>query len=285
MPKDDIKIFPIFDQTEDVLHQFVRLEKSTDEFNYGFCAPLASYYNPQSESNVPQFAFGAFNCDDMVGFARGYLIGDQSDSARIASLCVAPEFQRRGIGRRLLAAAEKSASLDAKFIDLIPLKDSDGGSPRLFYRKSGYRKCSDDSGTMYKNLGNISKQSGVVPIFHASETIERQCDDICRKDLAEHLDKKHAPMFVYVKDGNVTGHISSIFKEYDNMEILRMQVYFDFQFGGMGRSLFQAMEQYAIHRGVHRIELMPSENSKGFYKKMGMWQQGNFTMDKVIGCR
>ena len=287
MPKDDAKIFPIFNQDDDISRRFASLEKNIAEANYNFYAPFESYvnfYKNFDNLSDSRFAFGAFHGDEMLGFIKGYKNRGPYGRARISRLCVLSEFQKNGIGGKLLAAAEKSLSVDTKIVDLVPAKSAKEFSPKLFYEKNGY--CNYNGGTgMYKILEEASKQPGVAPIFQVSVAIKRQFIDSHAEELAEHVNKRHDPMFAYIKDGAVVGYLSASFQEDNTMEIVRLQVHEDFQFIGIGRSLFQTAQQYAIHKGSHRIELMHTEESKRFYQKMGMWKQGNFTMDKVIGCR
>ncbi|MGW8375781.1 GNAT family N-acetyltransferase [Streptomyces sp. ODS28] len=74
--------------------------------------------------------------DEVVGSVRAAV--DEQGTARISRLCVHPRLQGHGLGGRLLAAIERSASEDrsAKRFHLLTGNRSEGNL-RL-YRKSGY---------------------------------------------------------------------------------------------------------------------------------------------------
>lgn len=72
--------------------------------------------------------------EEIVGFTT-VLVGNGSIQAELEDLFVAPEIWRRGIGRQLLAEAERHAAmLGAQSLHVVA-----GERARPFYEASGYR--------------------------------------------------------------------------------------------------------------------------------------------------
>ncbi|MCL2018056.1 MAG: GNAT family N-acetyltransferase [Alphaproteobacteria bacterium] len=279
MSEKEVKIFPIFNQNDDVLTQFDNIETEVFEFVCNYTRSLGKYIDICKENNVffgNTFAFGAFDGDDMVGFIRGHR--HDENCGYITKLFVLPKYWGHKIGKGLLRVAEDSLSVDTRFVRLRSKISS-----IKFYNCNGYKL--DSRNQMLKCLDGILPISNVIPIFHISETIARHCDYLCTKEISEHVDKFHDPMFVYLKGGNIAGSISATFMENSVMEILRLQVLERRQ--GIGQQLFNATEQFALHKKSPRIELLypykdASEKAFKFYKAMGMQRIGNFTMQKML---
>ncbi len=90
----------------------------------------------------------------------GCVVGDVSaGQARILNLCVDPAHRRRGIGTRLLAAAE--AALDAEVVTLM-VEDKNTGAQEL-YRRAGYLPVSDLRHYYGKNRHGILMQMRRTP--------------------------------------------------------------------------------------------------------------------------
>jgi ribosomal protein S18 acetylase RimI-like enzyme len=69
----------------------------------------------------------------LVNYRRG------SRLARLYTIAVGPEFQRRGIARRLLAAAEQDAIQRGRSVMRLEVRADDTGAITL-YETSGYRR-------------------------------------------------------------------------------------------------------------------------------------------------
>lgn len=92
------------------------------------------------------YAVCAESDGQLVGFGR--VIGDGGLHLYLADVVVVPTYQRRGIGRRIVAAL-------TEFVDAFPYRNTVVGvlpTPGLqnFYEKHGYKAQPTDSPAMFK---------------------------------------------------------------------------------------------------------------------------------------
>ena len=94
------------------------------------------------------------------GYSRGYLY----------SLRVRPEFQARGVGTRLVKAAE--ASLRARgFTTAVIAAGKENPRARQLYERLGYRAFADDPGVWYFQDVNGAQQSVNEPCWVMQKTL------------------------------------------------------------------------------------------------------------------
>jgi ribosomal protein S18 acetylase RimI-like enzyme len=103
-----------------------------------------------------QWPFGDYSGSSLLvalidGAPAGFCSWRQtaSDEAELLNLAVDPAFRRRGVGRALLAALEKTAS-GAIFLEVAETNNP----ARLLYRKAGWEEIAVRKG--YYNQGNIN---------------------------------------------------------------------------------------------------------------------------------
>jgi len=140
----------------------------------------------------------AENKDGICGYAL-LLIRRGTALARLYSLAVAPEYAGRGIGRRLLTAAEEAA-FEAERIVLRLEVRADNQSALQLYKTSGYRDCGivpdyyEDGCTavrMQKLLHGPVLGAGRAPYY--SQTTDFTCGPACVLMALQHFDPALEP--------------------------------------------------------------------------------------------
>lgn len=209
----EIKIFPIFDQAAPkIWDDFISIRAAALEYNYKFPVPKSE--NAQVRQDLKRhwrtcgfnFAFAAYDADNMVGFTRGNC---WYRATTVHSLYIRPEYQGTGIGRKLLTQVERISGFETLTIDLISLAYAVN-----FYRKMGYRPVYrnglDASNEMFKRAPNLPTCT-VLPVFHASPIIRAECDKIATANNVTFdpklIDRAHARGLVYINDkSEITGY-------------------------------------------------------------------------------
>jgi len=189
-----ITIKPIFDQYTDARVwkdfsnvEFIAAQGKPADSNINHLEIIQQLYKYEWNTKSFPFAFGAYDLkDNMVGFTKGHIVFPK-EHAYISCLYVLPEYQLQGIGKRLLKAAEKSASLYVSFAHLKSLPDAE-----RFYMRQGY----DPYYRRYA-FSKILKipYNEIVPIFGWHEELDKKL--AC--DITDKVkDNNKEPMFVHM---------------------------------------------------------------------------------------
>lgn len=155
------------------------------------------------------YAFGAYDGDKMVGCINGLIT---RGGANVSGLYVLPDYQKMGIGARMLAAAERSASVHVTQMELFAL---DGAT--TFYESHKYN-LAPKTGQHIKSIFNAARDT-VVPIFWCRPEMTAAYQRIAELyDLrfdAEDVNTRHMPMFAYIdKFGRPVGYIRGIIRNH-----------------------------------------------------------------------
>lgn len=197
---NNVNILPIFNQSSPrVWDSFVNIRAAAMKHVYNVCMSKEECETMQQayflawRTRKFNFAFGAYNNSDIVGFVSGDCV---DRVATIRSLYVLPEFMSNNIGGRLLNAAENAGSFGARTLDLVSLYGSRG-----FYERYGYRPIVRGSNHYIKSIhGNINCKT--VPVFYSTPSITRACRQISEFNKTEYnpkiVNKEHSPMFAYL---------------------------------------------------------------------------------------
>lgn len=199
----DISIFPIFDQAAPgVWTDFMRIRAAAMDVNYRL--PLSrdeidrymAEYETDWRKKSFNFAFGAYDDMEMIGFIRGDCV---SGTATVNCLYVHPTYQGARIGRRLLAAAERAVAHSTNYVELVSL-----GRAEKFYQHSGYVSLLNTN-KYTKNIRG-GGHCAAVPLFRCSPRITRVCTQISTDFDAGLVGRGRCPAFMYVDaDGRPTG--------------------------------------------------------------------------------
>ena len=204
----NIQIFPIFNQAAPMVwDDFVRIRAETRHQIYNI-EPYPKEHNVAItlfqncwEKPTKNFAFGAYDNDNMIGFISGTLF--DAGIATILHLYVLPQYQGKHIGAQLLKSAESAISVDRNNVELISMTKAEN-----FYKKYGY--ISYNQTNRYNKSVKDCGHCAVAPVFRCTATIIKQMAKLSGQPL-ESFDKKsiiknHTPIFIYrdVKS-NITG--------------------------------------------------------------------------------
>ncbi|MCL2537935.1 MAG: GNAT family N-acetyltransferase [Alphaproteobacteria bacterium] len=272
---NDIKIFPIFEQTPQIWAQFAEIQfAAMSDYYYlsketpgQIADEIGGYYGRSPEN----FAFGAYDGAKMVGFTFGKV--NDGRGAHLAGRYLMRKYQKHGIGTRLMDAAERVSALYSDTIRLINIKDR----PK-FYGERGYEK---DGVHMVKKLEPID---GSVPLFHSMHRIEQWVCDIrnslegkeihfpstpmgIAEKIATAINTERRPAYVAVFDKKVVGYLLG--RNMRNVrEVNNLYVHQEFRRRGHGRALMQNFMEFAKFGGASKLELHCYEDSaKVFYNK------------------
>lgn len=200
----DINFLPIFNQAESgVWEDFARIRDAATYHVCGYSMTSKDYDELIKEfmrnwrRRSFNFAFGAYQDDEMVGFVQGDCTGDM---ATINSLYVMPEHMNKKIGSKLLRLAEKAGAFGATALDLVSLC-----SAQKFYERYNYIPL-PIMRTSNHYRKNITKQmrptSTVVPVFKVTKDMDKVCKKISGlygvEFDASYVNSAHLPMFLYV---------------------------------------------------------------------------------------
>lgn len=197
MVQQNYVIKPVFDQTADpkLLESFVDVETSARAqhghiFMYGAYANIIDNYYKAYEDFDNNVAFGAYINDALVGFISGYQL--ESGNFYLDSLFVKPEFQGRGIGKKLLSEFEHAVNLFNTNI-----RGMSYSWAISFYKHQSYsiKKNAQDTQVFTKKLKR--PVAGVYPIF------KWNLWGFCVKQMASAdslllRESTHRPIAVYV---------------------------------------------------------------------------------------
>ncbi|MFG2302512.1 GNAT family N-acetyltransferase [Actinacidiphila glaucinigra] len=111
---------------------------------------------------LPNTWYGVLVHQEGQPIGMGRIIGDGGTAFQIVDICVHPEHQGRGLGRRIMAALtdelERRAPATA-YVSLIA-----DGPARHLYEKFGFADTTThDSIGMYRVIGNAVAPGGVQP--------------------------------------------------------------------------------------------------------------------------
>ena len=187
--KIDFQIIPIFNQAaEPIWHDFVAIERACDvamDYETNTESILKNYAHDWRHSKYP-FGFGAYDGDKMIGLAVGYGY-DGLTEAHLNSLYILPEYHRHGIGTLLLKEAEKTSTMIAKNLDLLPLWNA-----IPFYETNKYNKSSYG---MEKELSPV--KNDIVPVFQwIPRSFQYKFNVVADGYVLRK--NKHQPLFVYI---------------------------------------------------------------------------------------
>ena len=190
---------PIFNQSRQIWTEFVHIECVTDEEMLDYYTDkegkkrIMHNYAFKWRASKYSFAFAAYHDEQMIGFVDGYL--ESRNEMWLDSLYVLPKYQKMGIGTNLLKMAERTSSIVANRINLIPLSES----KNFYIQKNGYGY----RGYMGKDLSDFA--TGVVPVF---QWIKRNFNFAMNVKVDGYMLRKneHQPTFVYLNErGQVDG--------------------------------------------------------------------------------
>ena len=200
---NQIKIVPIFDQTAPgVWDDFLRIRAAAMEFNYNYDLSSDEKNNALSEYQSEyrrasyNFAFGAYNNSEMVGFIRGNGAGR---TATIKCLYVLPDYQKHHIGHNLLMTAERSIALAYKNIELVSLWHAE-----KFYQRHKYT-TKYGTNTYIKRVDNPHCYD--VALFGFPACIKRMCSHLFPDLDVSVFIVPNTPMFAHF---DVNGNVDSI---------------------------------------------------------------------------
>jgi N-acetylglutamate synthase-like GNAT family acetyltransferase len=113
-----------------VIRETMRISNNND-YSLDILEPLIEYFSPEKIIQLSKER----RC--LIAEKDGQIVGTIAiEAAELCTFFVHPDFQRKGIGTKLLKAVEKSAFADG--IRKIKVDSSITAVP--FYKKSGYRK-------------------------------------------------------------------------------------------------------------------------------------------------
>lgn len=205
----DIIFKPIFNQSEFcVWDNFIDIGAASRLGTYGIvtlndkCIYKMNEYKNNWKRRSFNFAFGAYDNSQMIGFVQGYCL---DRVGYIAELYILPDYQGLKIGSSLLTMAENVAVYGANKMELTAL-----GTQRAmsYYPKRGYTIRLAPNGFEKKLVKRPCCQT--VPVFKVTRPIAKACAQIASVhgdtfDAAQ-INSSHAPMFIYVNvQSEITG--------------------------------------------------------------------------------
>lgn len=197
----EIKIIPIFNQKDaDIMRDFVKIKTATmtaEQHRATTSAEVSRQMLQDVNSHRPQFTFGAYAGDRMVGFIHGDAYGR---CATIQSLYVLPKWQGKRLGHRLLNNVELAMSLSCAKIELISLAGAMG-----FYRRHGYG--APFGSNIYVKSGLTLPRCESVPVFYCPKALAGKIQRINPNFDAAYVNVQHRPLFAYYNlDGMIVGY-------------------------------------------------------------------------------
>lgn len=205
----DIIFKPIFNQSEFcVWDNFIDIGAASRLGTYGIVTLNDKYlykmdeYKNNWKRRSFNFAFGAYDKSQMVGFIHGYCA---DRVGYIEELYILPEYQGQRIGSRLLTMGETAITYGAGKIELTALATRRAMS---YYPKRGYTIRLAPNGFEKKLAKRPCCQT--VPVFKVTRPIAKACAQIASVhgdtfDAAQ-INSSHAPMFIYVNvQSEITG--------------------------------------------------------------------------------
>lgn len=200
---------PIFNQSESfVWDDFVNIGAASRLGTYNMVTTADKYvykmdeYRKNWKSRSFNFAFGAYDNSQMIGFVHGYCL---DRVGYVAELYILPDYQGLKIGSSLLTMAENVAVYGANKMELTAL-----GTQRAmsYYPKRGYTIRLAPNGFEKKLVKRPHCQT--VPVFKVTRPIAVACAKIASVygDTfdAKQINSSHAPMFIYSNEqGEITG--------------------------------------------------------------------------------
>lgn len=196
----DIKIFPIFNQAAPgVWDDMMRVRVAAMEHNYNHkmsadeIAEAMANYQEKWNTYRKHFAFGAYDNDKLVGSIQG----DCEDGViSMRQLYVLPDYQKIGIGRKLMSAMEDACAFDADIIELVALY-----SATPFYKSIGYTSPTHDNYLINDKISQVKGPHKITPMFWTNAASTRRCSALSKKSGQKFaptgVDTHHSPVFIY----------------------------------------------------------------------------------------
>lgn len=211
----EIKIFPIFNQSvpgvwDDFLH--IRACAMRANYNINLTPSEISVYHREYSYNWAHygvnFAYGAYDGTEIVGFSRGYC---NRNVANLSCLYVLPEYQHSGIGRRLLRHVETDMGIIGRRLNLISLSHAE-----RFYQKNNYSPIFIGSNN-YRKFIKVP-HCACVPVFGKSARVFRACQQLSPNFDIDAFMGNNFPTFIYLdENGRIA---SSLVGTHDRNKIL-----------------------------------------------------------------
>ncbi len=199
---NDINIIPLFKQDASIWDDFlsVRCASIRGAYNQKLsldeCMAALKGLESAWRRRKHNFAYAAYDNADMIGFVQGDCM---SGVATVRGLYVRPEYQKSGIGHKLLKNAERTACFGARSMDLIAMIGA-----MDFYKKCGYTALRFN-GT---ELNHFAKDAPdfphctTLPLFCATAQVKNACSKIARDNRVtfNHADINtlHMPAYAYL---------------------------------------------------------------------------------------
>lgn len=244
-----INIIPVFNQAPLFRSTFVGIQTQAmlgnynyhtvpDEVNFEISQLYSAWRRFKSH-----FAFVARDGDKMVGCINGIIV---DGVATIKGLYVLPAYQKMRTGARLLAAAERAASIHTDKMELFAVDRAE-----TFYESHKYTLVSK-TGMHGKSIRGAARDT-VVPIFWCRPEMKAQCQLLAAHcDLefsADDVNVHHAPMFAYIDgDDRIGGYILGYIPDNMNSDVRVHQLCSapDAAGNGVARRLIESMAQMNI---------------------------------------
>ena len=195
----NIQIFPIFNQAAPMVwDDFMRIRTLTRQQVYHIETSPQDYKDTMAEFQEywqkpsKNFAFGAYDNDNMIGFISGTLF--DAGIATILHLYVLPQYQGKHIGAQLLKSAESAISVDRNNVELVSMTKAE-----TFYKKYGY--ISYNKTNRYNKSVKDCGHCAVAPVFRCTAKIVKKMAEISGQPV-ETFNKKtiiprRTPVFIY----------------------------------------------------------------------------------------
>lgn len=221
-----IDIVPIFNQAApNVWDNFMNIRMAAMHHVYSYKMSSSEHEDALKQMMLGwkkrsfNFAFGAFDNGDMVGFINGDCV---DNVATIRGLYVLPECMSQKVGGRLLKIAEKIGSFGARSLDLVSCQKS-----KTFYEHYDYTPITEGSNRYMKKITSSNKpHCATLPVFYITQKLDKTIKKISSANKssfdAEHVNNLHAPMYMYIDaDCAVQGVLLGNDKNY---EVLQLEV-------------------------------------------------------------
>lgn len=104
-------------------------------------------------------------------------------------------------------------------------------------------------------------------------------------EIIDYLNEKKAVIFVYVLDNSVKGCIwayPKLFLDERRLFVQLLQVYPENRNYGIGGSLLQTIEKYAVEHGYNAVDMITSANNEGALR---FYQREGYEFERIQLCK